>query len=318
MTVAMAFDYFARQKVDVAIIEVGLGGRLDSTNIITPCLSIITNIAFDHTALLGNTLAQIAGEKAGIIKPGIPAVTATDVPEALEVIQATARRLDAPLRVITRDQCDMPPLDRLALPLAGAHQRLNAALALAALAAVRDRLPIAPETIVKGLSQVRWPGRFHVMRKEDRTFVLDGAHNLAGAGCLRAALAERFPRSRPSLILGILRDKDWTHMCDLLAPLGDQILLVPVGSERTAPPEALADACRHAHPQADVRACANLDEAFGALAPGALVVVAGSLYLVGEALQRLGEAPDPILGRALNEWQGAAHIQAPATPPAPG
>lgn len=215
----MALKYFAEQACDLVIWETGLGGRLDATNIVTPLASVITNIQFDHQRWLGESLAAIAAEKAGIIKPGVPCITATDESEALAVLQATARQHRSPLTLVTPAHTQQPPLDTVRLPLLGGHQRLNAAVALATVKTLQAQLPVNARALREGLSTVRWPGRMQLLeRAAGQCVLLDGAHNSSGAASLRAALAEYYPGTRPTFILGILRDKDWDLMCEILAP----------------------------------------------------------------------------------------------------
>src|SRR5262245_58346866 len=155
----MALRYFAEQRCDLVIWETGLGGRLDATNIVKPLASVITNVHYDHQQWLGETLTNIAAEKAGIIKEGTPVITGTEESEALKVIEETARKANAPLTKVTLAAADTPPLEKLELPLRGRHQRLNAAVALATIKALKDDLPVMDEQIVSGLRQVNWPGR---------------------------------------------------------------------------------------------------------------------------------------------------------------
>jgi dihydrofolate synthase/folylpolyglutamate synthase len=300
----MALRHFAAQKCDLVIWETGLGGRLDATNIVTPLASVITNIQYDHQKWLGETLATIAGEKAGIIKPGVPIVTGADAPDALRVIGETARERNAPLTVVSPAESQLPPLDALPLPLLGRHQKMNAAVALAAVRALAAKIPVMPEAIHAGLSRVHWPGRLQlVARPSGQRILLDGAHNIAGAESFVAALREYFPGTKPALILGILRDKDWPAMCELLAPLARHILLVPVHSERTAEPHGLAEVCRRANPNAQVIEHPSLDAALADAARDRFVAIAGSLYLIGEAMELLHLSPATAIGeRALNEW----------------
>ena len=303
----MALRYFARHQCDLVIWETGLGGRFDATNIVTPLASVITNVQFDHQQWLGDTLAQIAFEKAGIIKPGRPALTATDVPEALDVIVREAGRRPAPLTVVTRADTRQPPLAGLVLPLRGEHQRLNAALALATIRILEPELPVPATAPSAGLAAVCWPGRLQVEQTASgQTLVFDGAHNPAGAGTLRAGIRYYFPDQKPTLVLGILRDKDWVTMCRILAPLARRLLLVPVHSQRTAAPEVLHAVCRDANHSVELIDCASLAEALDLAQADPLVVVTGSLYLVGEALARLKLVPAaPDNERALNEWSPA-------------
>ncbi len=304
----MALRHFAAQQCDLVIWETGLGGRLDATNIVMPLASVITNIQYDHQMWLGETLASIAAEKAGIIKPGIPVLTATDAPEALRVIAETALRQAAPLTTLSLAERDRPPLDTLQLPLPGRHQRMNAALAIATVRALASQMPVSEETISAGLSRVHWAGRLQlVTRPTGQRILLDGAHNVGGAGILAAAMKEYSPSAAPTLVLGILRDKDWPGMCDILAPLAARILLVPVPCERSASPEELAAACRRANPAAQVTPCASLSDALAETTGDGFVTIGGSLYLIGEAMELLHLSPaKPANERGLNEWSSPA------------
>ncbi len=299
----MALKFFAEQKCDLVIWETGLGGRLDATNIVTPLASVITNIALDHEQWLGDTLAQIAAEKAGIIKPGVPVITAVDEPEALAVIEEVARKQNAPLINVAQASRLHATAETAALPLLGEHQKINAALALATVNVLRSKIPASDETIRVGLSKVDWPGRLQmVTRSSGQTVLLDGAHNVAGAKVLRAALEKHFQFPRYTLVLGVFQDKDWRHICETLAPLAARIFTVPVSSERSADAHELAAACRAANPVAGIAACGSLREALEKTAGDDFVVVTGSLYLVGEALELAGLSPATGGERALNEW----------------
>ena len=297
----MALKFFAGQRCDLVIWETGLGGRLDATNIVTPLASVITNIAFDHQQWLGDTLGKIAAEKAGIIKPGVPALTATDAPEALRVIEQTAHEQGAALTHI-------PPHHASRITrhtsLLGDHQQTNAALALATVDILQPQIPVSNEQIRTGLASVNWPGRLQlVTRPGGQKILLDGAHNVAGAQALRAAVSRLFPGPAPTLILGVLQDKDWRHVCGELAPMARRILTVPVASERTADAQELAAACRTANPATQANACDSLSAALAQTADEPFTVVTGSLYLIGEALERLGVAPAAGQAeRGLNEW----------------
>jgi len=309
----MALKFFCEQKCDLVIWETGLGGRLDSTNIVTPLASVITNIAFDHQQWLGDTLEKIAAEKAGIIKPGVPVVTAADEPEALTVIEKTARENNSSLvkvgqasRLSTFEQekseTGATPVRRLL----GDHQKLNAALALAAVEILQSKIPVSHEAIHNGLVYVNWPGRLQlIQRPNGQKILLDGAHNVAGAKALRDALEKHFPAVGRALVLGVLQDKDWQHICEILAPLAGRIFTVPVASERAASANELAVACRAANPAAESLACASLNEALKRTAGDTFVVITGSLYLVGEALELLGHSPAAKSERGLNEWAAA-------------
>lgn len=303
----LALRYFAEQRCDLVVWETGLGGRLDATNIVTPLVSVITNIQYDHQKWLGETLASIAFEKAGIIKPGVPVLTAATEPEALDVIVRTARERGAPLTLVTDADAHQSPLDRLSLSLLGEHQKLNAALALKTASVLRSDLPFSETEAARALSQVFWPGRLQLLtRPNGQKVLLDGAHNPAGAATLATTVRQQFGNRARSIILGILGDKDWKEMCRILAPLAPRVLLVPVHSERTASPGDLGEACRRANPGAEVRECASLEAALEEAAADEFVILAGSLYLVGEALETLQPSPGATHGeRALNEW-GAA------------
>ncbi len=302
----MALSYFAREKCDLVIWETGLGGRLDATNIVTPLASVITNIGLDHQQWLGDTLAQIAAEKAGIIKPGVPVVTAAEVPEALTVIEASAKEQGAPFTKVSRRSAGGSPQSTT---LIGEHQQLNAALALATIGVLQSVIPVRAAQMQTGLATVNWPGRFQIVSRADgRTIVLDGAHNPAGVEALAAALQTRFPDLRPTLILGMLADKAWQPMCQRLATLAARVFTVPVHSIRSAAEEDLANACRVELPRA-VTACASFPEAMAQAELDPLVVVVGSLYLVGEALEWLGLGPvGGVNESGLNEWGGASAV----------
>ena len=306
----MALKFFAEQKCDLVIWETGLGGRLDATNIVTPLASVITNIGFDHQQWLGDTLEKIATEKAGIIKPGIPVITATNEPSALTVIEKIAREKNAPLiKVNSKFR-----IQNSELPLLGEHQKLNAALALATIEVLQKQIPVSVVKIREGLANVSWPGRLQLIEKSNgQKFLFDGAHNVASAKVLREALEKNFPAKEQTLILGILQDKDWRQICEILSPMAGKIFLVPVASERSASPKELAEICRAANPAAKVFVCDSLKDAFekngsrgrSPYQAENLIVVTGSLYLVGEALELLGFSPAKTGERGLNEWTAA-------------
>jgi dihydrofolate synthase / folylpolyglutamate synthase len=304
----MALCHFARRECDLVIWETGLGGRLDATNIVSPLATVITNIQFDHQRWLGDTFGRIASEKAGILKPGVPTVTAADEPEALAVIQETALRQHSPLTLVTPAHTQHPPLDRIRLPLLGWHQRMNAAVALATVGVLQPQIPVGDHAIRQGLETVQWPGRLQLVeRPSGARILLDGAHNSSGATMLRAAFEEHFPNERPTIILGIMHDKDWDLMCEILAPVAARIFCVPVNSERSADPQKLHDACRRTNPGAEVATRASLAEAMAGADRDPFVVIAGSLYLVGQAMERLHlTANPPADEKGLNEWTAVA------------
>jgi dihydrofolate synthase/folylpolyglutamate synthase len=295
----MALKFFAEQQCDLVIWETGLGGRLDATNIVAPLASVITNIQFDHQQWLGDTLGKIAAEKAGIVKPGVPVITATDEPEALKVIEEVARKQNAPLEIVRTNRL----AGTLAPPLLGEHQKLNAALALATVEILQKQIPVNHEAICAGLANINWPGRLQLVTRESgQKILLDGAHNVAGVKALREALEKSFPAPKRTLVLGVFQDKDWPHICEMLAPLAARIFTVPVSSERSTHPDELAAACRAANSSAEIGTCHSLREALEKIAPDDFVVITGSLYLVGEALELLGLAPAGRDERGLNEW----------------
>jgi dihydrofolate synthase/folylpolyglutamate synthase len=332
----MALKFFAEQKCDLVIWETGLGGRLDATNIVTPLASVITNIALDHQQWLGDTLEKIAAEKAGIIKPGVPVITAEEGPEALAVIEKIAREKNASLINVGQASSLSPSQETKkletgkmpVLPLPGDHQKLNAALAIATVETLQSEIPVSEAAIRTGLETVNWPGRLQLVTLPNgQRALLDGAHNVAGAKALREALSSWSSIPRPAglsdgtlkrelqqagpspgasgkttLILGVLQDKDWPQICRTLAPTAARIFTVPVASERTADERELAAACRAANPAAEIAACDSLRRALEQTANDRFVVVTGSLYLVGEALELLGLSPATGDERALNEW----------------
>jgi dihydrofolate synthase/folylpolyglutamate synthase len=300
----MALRYFAEQKCDLVIWETGLGGRLDATNIVTPIASVITNIGIEHSEWLGDTVEKIAAEKAGIIKPGVPVVTAATAGHGLEMIEATAREKHCFFMAVNAAQAQLPPPDALDLPLHGPHQRLNAALALATVRMLANQIPVPDDAWRSGLTTVNWPGRMHrVQTASGQIILLDGAHNADGAEALRVALQEEFPDSKPTMIFGVFRDKDSASMCHSLAPLARRILLTPVHSDRTEDPSRLVAACRESNSSVEIEVCNSLADALKKVASASFVVIAGSLYLVGEAMELLHLADTSQTDeKGLNEW----------------
>jgi len=297
----MALQFFAERDCDLVIWETGLGGRLDATNIVTPLASVITNIALDHQQWLGDTLAAIAFEKGGIIKPGVPVVTTVEEAEALAVVKKIAADKNAPLQIIASNRPAGMPISSLH----GAHQEKNAALAAATVKLLQAQIPVSDGQIRTGLADVHWPGRLQLVQKPDgQKILLDGAHNVAGAKVLREAIERDFPQMRRTLILGVFEDKDWRRICEILAPLAETIFTVPLSSERTADPRQLAEACYEINPAAKISVYQSSGEALGKASSARpdLVVVTGSLYLIGEALESLGLSACVKSERELNEW----------------
>lgn len=239
---ALAFMFFARSQIDVAVLEVGLGGRFDATNVVTPLVSVITSLSMDHMNLLGDSIEQIAFEKAGIIKRHVPVVSAPQMLEAMNVIRRVARMRGARLIVA---EPPFPPL-RIGggsgwgpLPLLGAHQITNASVAMTALQVANERgLTISAEAIHHGLETVKWPGRLEVLSR-DPLLVVDGAHNGDSAQKLAAALREVFHVDRWTLILGISADKDITAILDGLLPIAERVIVTRASNSRAANVETL-------------------------------------------------------------------------------
>lgn len=299
-TTIVALRWFEREKCDLVIWETGLGGRLDATNIVTPLANVITNIGLDHQHILGKTVAEIAAEKAGILKREIPATTATQVPEALEVLKFKARELDAPLITL-----DAAAIQRFALEpsLAGEHQRANAALAAATVRLLRFILPVSDDQLRIGLETAQWPGRLQRLQRGKNRWLLDGAHNLDGIRALTAFLQQDESGQRPTVILGVLADKDWKDMVRELVPLAGRIITAPVGSSRTVPAEELRAACVATGLGRPVKATASVTEALKSAQSDRFVVVTGSLYFIGEVMENLGLEPAAAgEERTLNEW----------------
>lgn len=302
----MALRYFAAQRCDLVILETGLGGRLDATNIVMPLASVITPVQFDHERWLGNTLAAIASEKAGIIKPGVPVITSPQEPEALAVIREKANSTRSQFIEVTSADAQARPLCDVQLPLLGPHQKFNAAVACAVVRTLAAQWPVTEDALRAGLEGVSWPGRLQlVQRPNGQRLLLDGAHNPGGAEALRSALAEEFAGQSPALILGVRGDKEWARLGEILAPAAHRLVCVALGSEHTLPPAQLAEVCRRANPAAKVEVHSNVQEAFANLSGEPFIVVAGSLYLIGEALEALGlDAAPGGKELGLNEWLG--------------
>ena len=274
---ALALQHFAAARVDVIILETGLGGRLDSTNAVTSSVSVITPIALDHQQWLGNTLQEIAGEKAGIIKRQTPVISAPQLPEAGRVIQARARECDAPLQVI-RENYEKSPIG-----LRGSHQKQNAALAVAALHAAK--LELDKSAIARGLASVEWPARFQCW--DERT-VIDGAHNPGAARVLAQTWKEVFGEQRATLILAVLNDKDIEGIIKALASIANEVLFPSIRSERALPPEALAEALSTITPKLHHFITPSVEDALKvARTKSDPILLTGSLHFAGEALAHL-------------------------------
>nr|WP_286207399.1 folylpolyglutamate synthase/dihydrofolate synthase family protein [Thermomicrobium sp. CFH 73360] len=306
LVTVLAFLAFARATVDVAVIEVGLGGRLDATNVILPDVAAITRIGYDHMAILGSTLDAIAREKAGIVKPGRPVVSSPQEPDAAAVIEAVARERAAPLWLGGREwqvegswqdfvfRCPGLELAGLAVALCGAHQVENAGVALATLPWLAEAGIAASEEAVRlGLASVSWPGRLEVLR-ERPLIVVDGAHNRESAQRLAQAVCEAFRWNRLWLVLGVLRDKEIERIVGALAPLANTCFAVEGFAPRAATAERLMEAWKSLVPGGEAKAFRSVSEALAeALARAAsddLVLVTGSLGMVAAAREALGIA----------------------------
>lgn len=299
----MALHYFAEQGCEIVLWETGLGGRLDATNIVHPLASVITNVALEHTAVLGNTTAKIAAEKSGIIKPGRPVVTAATDPEALRVIRAVAASRRAKLREV--QDVSSEAIEGAHLP---GYRRANALTALAVVAELQSVFPVAPAQIAEGLRTFYWPGRMQEVSRDGTRFLIDGAHNPAGLRALRETLLATGRAEPRPVIFGTLTDKDVAGVLAALAPLASRIIFVAVQTPRSAKPDDLRRRLAAAHPGLPVAGCDSLREALSLVAGEPAVLVTGSLYLVGEAIELLGQGSHagPPAERGLNDWTAPA------------
>jgi dihydrofolate synthase/folylpolyglutamate synthase len=282
---AIAFLFFARSHIDVAVLEVGLGGRFDATNVVTPIVSVITSLSMDHMNLLGNSIEQIAFEKAGIIKRHVPAVSAPQVPEALDVIRRVARMRGAELSVVLEPPPQPSPDSQgreWALPLLGAHQLINASVAVTVLhIAHQHGLAISEEAIQRGLATVQWPGRLEVLNR-DPLLVVDGAHNGDSAQKLAQALRDVFHVEKWTLIIGISADKDIPAILEALLPLAEKVIVTRATNQRAANIEALGAqvADRGYAPTLATSVTDALDIALHDHLP---IIITGSLFTVADA-----------------------------------
>jgi dihydrofolate synthase/folylpolyglutamate synthase len=329
MLTAMAFEYFARSRPDMAVLEVGMGGRLDATNVVEPRVSIITDIALDHQKYLGETVAEIAREKAGIIRPGGVVITLPQLPEANEVLgnailEAGARAVNAVPYVPpvspgsgqylvsstkqtawrgARQRYSLSVLGReiaVDSPLVGRHQLRNLALAIAAAEELHRQgiAAITPETIAQGIRETRWPGRFQVVPAvgDDPEYVLDVAHNPAGAWALRSTLSAAYQHSGKhreiTMVFGAMRDKAVREIAEILFPIASHVLVTHANNPRSASPAEIRQAAARVTPGADIEdaedVAAAVDRARKIAGRDGPVVVTGSIYIVGEAMRKLG------------------------------
>ncbi len=326
MLTAMAFEHFATSKLDIAVLEVGMGGRLDATNVVEPRVCVITDISLDHEKFLGNTIAEIAGEKAGIIRPGGIVVTLPQTPAANDVIgnailDQNATAVSAvpyvpPVSPASPRYVESVPADagrknfvsRYSLqvmgkqilvetPLVGRHQLRNIALAIAAAEELgKQGFPVTSAAIEEGIRDTRWPGRFQIIPAHDSQaeFVFDVAHNPAGAWALRSTLSNSYEDRRLIFVFGAMRDKAISEMCEILFPLSERVIATQADNPRSATAEEIRAAGHRTH--AEIELSSDLPSALNRareIAGGnGIVVITGSIYVVGEAMRVLGVSAD--------------------------
>jgi len=294
---ATAFHFFEQQRVDIAVLEVGMGGRLDATNVTRPVVSVISNISLDHGDYLGRRIEQIAREKVGIIKNNGCCLTAARQTPMIELIRETCRKRNARFfrlggEISVRRQSDGlfsfrglgRSYDRLGCPLRGRHQIDNAALAIAAVSLLAEHgLAVDEAAIRRGLNETKWEGRLEILRQRPVVLV-DGAHNPAGIASLCAALKEEFRYRRLTVIFGVLDDKDYRTMLRRLAPLADHLILTRPESERSLSPATMLPVARQYHRSVEIQETPEgaLRKALAVAAEEDLVCATGSLYLVGD------------------------------------
>jgi dihydrofolate synthase / folylpolyglutamate synthase len=321
MLTAIAFEYFAREKVEIAVLEVGMGGRLDATNVVEPRVSVITDISLDHQKFLGDTLFEIAREKAGIIRPNGVVVTLPQTPAANDVIGNTILDLGAqaisavpfvPPVAPNSSQYLVPSAQEKAgyvsryrlrvlgreitveTPLVGRHQLRNIALAIATAEelAHQEFARITAATIESGIRETRWPGRFQVLpaTAERPEIVLDVAHNPAGAWALRSTLSATYEERPIVFVFGAMRDKAIGEIAEILFPLADRVIATHVENPRAADPSEIREASKRVSVEIDEAPDLTSALAKASVAAGTrgLVVVTGSIYIVGEAMRSIG------------------------------
>jgi dihydrofolate synthase / folylpolyglutamate synthase len=296
ITTALALDHFKKKDCELVVLETGLGGRLDATNATMPVVSVLTPIGYDHEKWLGDTLEAIAGEKAGIIKPKVPVVSAKQESAAEEVIRARAAECDAPLEFVEavydrRSNAAPAVIDRrYKIGLAGSHQRENAALAVAALRA--GGIAVSDQAIERGLATIDWPARFQ--RWDERT-IIDGAHNPAGAEVLARTWREQFGDERATIILAVLREKNVAAICRALAPIAARFLLPSIRSGRALAPGELSAFVSAITPSLPSSVTPDFPAALeSARSATERILITGSLHFAGEALALLTGDPDAL------------------------
>lgn len=318
-TTVMALQVFQDHGCEVVLWETGLGGRLDATNIVQPEVSIITRIGLDHQQWLGNTLREIAGEKAGIFKPGVPALSAPQKSEAAVALKDHADATGTYLRVVAPETGPGGGLlwkgnagtGELHLGMKGLHQLENAALALAAVEELSDVLPVPAQAVREGICRALMPGRFQVFHNiQGHEVVLDGAHNLDGWEVLQDTWNREYPDRKPFLVMAMLQDKFHPGILDRVAALAAEVAVCPVKSERGAEPEGLVRALQEVAPDLPVRLCRDLPGLLVNLPEKAPILVTGSLHFLGDVMEAWGIAfSGSHQERDLNTWTGSAPAQ---------
>ena len=284
ITTALALDHFKKRECEIIVLETGLGGRLDATNALTPVISVITPIGYDHQKWLGNTLEEIAAEKAGIIKRCVPVVSAQQETPAENVIRKRAAECAAPVSFVIESHDGGP------LGLIGSHQRENAALAVAALRT--SQIDVSEDAITRGLAKVEWPARF---QRWDQQIVIDGAHNPAGAEILAQTWRTEFGDQRATIILAVLQDKDVAGIWRALAPIASRVILPHIRAQRALLPEETARVISAITPSLHYSNTPSLLPALtSARATADPILITGSLHFAGEALAELRGDPSAL------------------------
>lgn len=316
VSTVLTFHAFARAGLDVAVVEVGLGGRLDATNVVEPVVSVITSISYDHTQILGETLAEIAAEKGGIIKAGRPVVSALQQPEAAETLERIARERSCEIMFGERDwqasgtsasfdvRGPWGDYRELRSALIGRHQVENAATAISACWVMGQHgWSISEDAVRSGLENVKWPGRFEVLRT-DPVVVVDGAHNVDSFERLAETLADEYGGHQLTLILGIGADKDIEQMIRVLAPMAGRVIATASHHPRASAPERIVNAVQALDPPLpQVEIAPGVVQALRAALASAgnadVICTSGSLYVVAEAREALGLAQSDDFERQL-------------------
>ena len=334
MLTAIAFEHFATRKVVIAVLEVGMGGRLDATNVVEPLLSVITDISLDHQKFLGNTIAEIAREKAGVIRCNGVVVTLPQSPEANDVIghavveaeaialsavpyvppvspnspkfwegTASSRAAGGSISAAALAAEVSAPVSRYPLqvlgkqilvetPLVGRHQLRNVALAIAAAEQLSQTFPITADTVERGIRETHWPGRFQVLPASGGhpEVVFDVAHNPAGAWALRSTLSSLYEDRRLIFVFGAMRDKAVGEIAEILFPLAERVIAIRAENPRSTTPEEIRQAAARTHAEVELAADVGsaLEQARTLAGLDGIVVVTGSIYVVGEAMQAWG------------------------------